>query len=321
MKIAMVWNIPTPSELVYGGHIGTHSLHCVVGIDAVWWRNGEPVPDLSQYDCLIIHLFADMQHVMQIRAAYPSKLLVALPDVAFDELFLNRDPALEGNFMAQLKAADVIGYVSESNRQFYSAFDKPMVKIPMPIGTHEFFQAARLQPKEDFIISSDHSPRVVDYTIQNVAGLAMIQRKTGLKVLYCNPGKLTPLYAEQFGLKADFLPKLSYGDYVMLAARARLGVDLYARYGFGRNGLTLAYAGTLCLSSRMADAWYGDGCIDPWYAIQAGEMACEILNYDAERTERVRIGAIHWAKTYHSFIAVREQWVDVTRTLEKHMKG
>lgn len=316
MKSVMVWNQPVHlGELPPGAHIGTTCLHSLMGMDATWWMGDRPSASVGQYDCYIVHLFVDMRHVEQIRVKQPDALIVVLPDAYFGEVFTGCNPAQEQTFINQLKLADVIGYISESNRQFYSAWGKPMVAFPMPIGTPEFFAEVRELPKEDFIITCDHSPRVIEYTIQNVAALALIQKHTGMRVAYYNPGPNTELYARELGLKAEFHPPAVYENYVRRAARARLGVDMYALHGFGRNELTLAYAGTPCVGSEYTDFRAQEYSINPWWvkdvALRAGEMLA-----DSRGAQLTIEWGIECVEKYHSFDSVREKMQRLLQELE-----
>jgi len=291
MKSVFVWPYPMPTdELGYGAHIGTGSLAPLCGIDTLWWGIDERPPTaIEDYDCVFVNLFADMPHITQLKTLYPNKTVIAIPDSYMDEVFLNRNLAEETNYLAQLQSADMIGTVSESNRQFYSVFAKPMLSIPMPIGTDEYFADVRAREhKSHIMITQDHGARMVDCTIQNVAACALIQRETGLDCVYVNPSAHTRLYAEKLGLKAEFLEKTIYAEYVNLAARAKIGVDMYARHGYGRNLLTLAYAGTPAVGSRWNDfnldgAFCDDkASIDPWKTLDVMEAYAEIQrNYDS----------------------------------------
>lgn len=306
MKIGMVWSL-LPPPAIDTAYIGTHHLHEVVGCDYLFWHNGDQVPDIAgEYDVLIVNLFEDMTHVESIKARFPNVYVIALPDSYFDEVFLQRGRESEQRYLRQLRAADMIGYVSESNRQFYSAWGKPMVKIPMPIGTDEYFAKARELPKQDYILTVDHSPRVVDYTIQNVLTVVRIQRETGLKVIYVKPGEFTPMYAEEFGLKAEFVEWLPYEDLVKVAAQARLGVDMYARYGFGRNELTMAYAGTPYISGNWTEGVYTPE-FSPFAIETAVDLWTTYLSNKGEY-ESAQFRGVLTVSHVHSADAVRKQW-------------
>ena len=155
----MVWTIPgAPTQpLTYGAHIGTYSLAAVCGLDVLYWPVGdEPPANVTDYDCLIVNLFGTMKHVTQIKQVHPSCLVVALPDAYFDDLFRQGNAGIGIPFLRQLQAADFVGYVSESNRQFYGALlNKPMVYIPHCIGTADYFEIARQQTKDEIAGSMD----------------------------------------------------------------------------------------------------------------------------------------------------------------------
>ena len=315
MKTCMVWNQPShEGELPYGAHIGTQVLHSIVpGLGVLWWSGDRVAAGVGQWDAYIVNLFASMEHVTQIKARQPGAFVVALPDAYFDEVFAGQRTEHAHNFMQQLAAADAIGYVSESNRRFYAAWGKPMVKIPIAIGTDNYFDAMRRVPKEDYLLTCDHSPRTPDYTIQNVAACAMIQRELGVEVVYANVGPQTKVYAAQLGLEAAFYPNMVYEDYVRMAARARVGVDMYALHGFGRNALTLAACGTPCVSSRYTEI--AAAGLDAWDAEGAAAQAVALLT-DKGAWAVARDEAIRRAQEYR-FEAVREEMHEILQRVEE----
>lgn len=318
MKTAMVWNIPASSDpLPYGAHIGTHSLASVCEMDVLWWpSNFPPPPEVNDYDCLIVNLFEDMTHVEQIRQQHPRCYIVALPDAYFNSVFINTSVS-DMQFLTQLQAADCIGYISESNRQLYGALfpNKPTVKIPMPIGDREYFEDIRQQAKEDFIITCDHKSeageRPIDYSVQNVAACAAIQRATGLHVVYVNAATKTRQYAEFAGLRADFHGYLTFEDYAEVSARARLGVDMYALHGFGRNTLMYAYAGTPAVGSSYNA--FNVTALDPWLPMWAVEAARRLIENAGNYTQT----GIELVEHDHSFDACRRQMTDVLAQVEQ----
>ena len=315
MKIGMVWDRPcSVGELPYGAHIGTQVLHHIVPDLRVMWWTGEDVNlRVGQWDAYIVNLFRGMRHVEQIRKVQPDAIIIALPDDYFDGTFNGRytDDALL--FIRQLQAADAIGYVSESNRQFYSAFGKSMVKIPIAMGTDNFFDAMRRMPKDDLLLTIDHSPRDPEYTIQNVATCAMIQQRTGVEVIYVNPGPETERYADALGLKATYYPKMGYEDFVRLAARARIGVDMYALHGYGRNELTLGGVGTPCLGGNLSHTTLFP-TLDPWYVQDAADAACTLLT-DARAWQVMRDRGLERAAE-HSFERARLDMQQVMQFIE-----
>lgn len=317
MNISMVWTILPPGPIGYEPYIGTHHLHEIVNCDYTFWPEGRGMPNLSAYDVLIVNLFEDMTHVEAIKRAYPRAWVIALPDSYFDEVFLQRDRGSEARFIRQLKAADMIAYVSESNRQFYSAFNKPMVKIPMPIGTPTYFEDARKLPKQEYIITCDHSPRIVDYTIQNVMTVAQIQKATGLRVIYVNEGAFTPWYAEQFGLKAEFMGYVEFPAYVRMAAQARLGVDMYARHGFGRNELMYAYAGTPFVSGNYTHEGR-NAQATPFSVDFARELAINLIEDSPYRDRQIKFN-LQKTETWHSEWSIRSQWALIEQELAAYV--
>jgi len=262
---------------------------------------------------LIVNLFGGMRHVTQIKAQHPAARVIALPDVCFNDVFRLEHPA-GLLFLEQLQAADVIGYVSDSNRQFYGALvDKPLVYVPHAIGTDAYFETVRAFPKSDYLITLDHSEhtgqRPLDYTVPNIAAVAAIQRETGIPVVYVNAGADTRAYAARIGLKADFLKYVPYADYVALAARARLGVDMFALHGFGRNEITLAYAGTPCIGSTYTHGGLPELKLDPWQPLAAVPLARRVL----AAYEDWRAAGIRHVEERYCFDAARAQLADMIK--------
>lgn len=318
VKIATVWPIPLHAgALVYGAHIGTSCLHNVYPMGLLHWpSDGEPPPEVRDYDVLIVNLFAAMRHVTQIKAVHPNALVIALPDGYFDDVFRQGNPhgAL---FLEQLQAADAIGYVSDSNRRFYAALTgKQMVYIPHPIGTDDYFANMRRQVKDDFILTLDHAEqagvRPLDYTAPNIAAVAALQRETGLHVVYVNAGEETRDYARRVGLRAEFHRYMVYHDFVQLAARARLGVDMYALHGFGRNEITLAYAGTPCVGSTTTSELPFRLKVSPWDGLGAARLASNLLRNDTLYT-LARNENLAFVEAHYSFDAVRRQMMDTMK--------
>lgn len=282
MKAGIVWSARFAmgkGPLAEGAHIGTHLLHHLVPeLDLLqWWPGDPPTEKLAQYNVLFVNLFAGERLIADIRRANPAAYVVAIPDSYMDETFLNRDWITEERFLCELAAADAIGVVSESNRQFYSAFGKPILRIPIPIGTPAFLEQCRLLVKEDYIIAADHGDRTVNATIQQVAALALIQRETGLPVKYVYPAAYTERYAQHFGLRAEFLPYQDGHLLWWLVAKARLAVDLYARHGAGRHEIVCAAVGTPCIASAWTGFKHGVKA-DPWHVETALQRARWLLD-------------------------------------------
>lgn len=313
MIAGMVWDRPCAvGELPYGAHIGTQVLHHVVPELRVMWWTGEDVNlRVGQWDAYIVNLFRGMRHVTQIRQAQPEAFIVALPDDYFDGVFNGQYTADALEFIRQIQAADAIGYVSESNRQFYSVFGKPMIRIPIAMGTDNFFDAMRRIPKDDFLLTVDHSPRDPDYTIQNVATCAVIQKRTGVDVIYVNPGPETEGYADALGLKATFHPNMPYEHLVQLGARARLSVDLYALHGYGRHEVSMAGVGTPCVGGNMTHTTLFP-TLDPWHVQDAADTACALLT-DARAWQVLRERGFERAAE-HSFQRAR---ADMQQSLQR----
>lgn len=314
MTAAFVWNIPTKTgDLEYGAYVGTHYLAAICGMDAIWWEQGEKPPaSVKDYDVLIVSLFAGMQHVTTIKAMNPNAYVIALPDSYFDDVFANYSTS-DMMFLTQLQWADAIGYVSESNRQFYGAIfhNKPTVKIPMPIGHSLFFELLRKQEKDEFIITCDHGTvegaRAIDYSMPNVTAVAQIQRATGLDVVYINAAPKTREYAKFAGLEAEFHGYLPFREFAIVAARARLGVDMYALHGFGRNTLMFAAVGTPAVGSSYTDFGERTQC-DPWQPETTVLLAHSLLG---DHYEAIREVTAQRVEIHYSFDACRKQMTAV----------
>lgn len=325
MNAVMVWPHDVYcGPLYYGGHIGTACLHNLPGmqLDAMWWTNDNPpsASMLAPYDTFFVNIFIGGKQVEHIRALRPDALIVLIPDVAMDEIFLNRDREEELSYLTQLELADVIGYVSESNRQLYTAFGKPQVKIPIPIGTDEFFAHVRNQAKEDFILVSDHGPRRVDCTLPNMAALRLIiNQHPELKIVYFNPSPMAGDYARAFGLDVIFVPKMDVMTLATAAGRARIGVDLYTRHGAGRHGMVMAYAGTPVVGSSWTGG-YDSVKHDPWYVNNAAADAHRLLT-DRSFYGYIRADQLRWVQERNSFQSCLEQWEAILLMIERQFAG
>lgn len=307
--------------LAEGAHIGTHLLHVLAPeLELVQWVGGNPPESITGYDVLFVNLFANDQMINDIATINPSAYIVAIPDSYMDETFLNRDLFAEQLYLSELSLADAIGVVSESNAQFYSVFGKPILRIPMPIGTPGFLEQCRLLSKEDYIIATDHGDRTVNATIQQVAALALIQRETGLPVKYVYPAAHTQRYAEHFGLRAEFLPYQDGHAMWWLVAKARLAVDLYARHGAGRHEIVCAAVGTPCIGSNLTGFKYS-AKVDPWHIQLALERARWLLDPSTHGLETTvyqdHVGrGLATVELLHSFPAVTKNMHKVLQEVE-----
>lgn len=325
MKPVMVWNQDLYSgPLFYGAHIGTACIHNLPGVELnmIWWGiEQEPTASmLAPYDTFFVHLFSDMPHITQIRALRPDATIVAVPDAYMDEVFLNRNREEEVNYLTQLQAADQIGVVSKSNREFYSAFGKPIVNIPVPVGTEDFFAHVRNQEKQDFILAVDHGPRNVDCTVPNMAALRLIiNQHPELGIVYFNPSPFAADYARAFGLEVVFLTKMSLQTLATAAGRARIGIDLYTRHGCGRHGMVMAYAGTPVVGS----SWTGGVPFvkeDPWHVNRVAQEAHSLLT-DTALYASIQRQQLEWVQKYNSFEACAKQWQDTLEMVERYSAG
>lgn len=325
MKPVMVWNQDLYSgPLFYGAHIGTACIHNLPGVelDMIYWaEDSEPTASmLAPYDTFFVNVFIGSRQVEQIRALRSNAVIVAIAEAAMDEVFLNRDRGQELRYLDQLAAADFIGVVSKSNREFYSAFCKPIVNIPVPVGTDDFFAHVRNQEKQDFILVADHGPRNVDSTIPNMAALRLIlNRHPELKIAYFNPSPFAVDYARAFGLDVMFLTKMSPQVLATAAGKARIGIDLYTRHGAGRHGMLMAYAGTPVVGS----SWTGGVPFvkeDPWHVNRVAQEAHSLLT-DAALYASIQRQQLEWVQKHNSFAACAEQWQDTLEMVERYSAG
>lgn len=306
MKPVMVWHkpAPKPAAVENGAHIGRYALGAVVDVPAVSW-NDDPLENwLYEYDVFFCHLFGGSKYCTRIREERPDAIIVAVPDSTADEVF--RNPEHAKNWLQQFDAADYIGAVSDSTAQLYGAlFNKPVIRLPMPIGTDKFFTDARKIDKADFIVTYDHDQHQM--SVQNVAAVARIQRETGLRVIYVNASPLTRAYAETAGLNAEWVDKMNFDDWIEFVAAAKLGVDLYASHGTGRTEITLAYAGTPCVGSNFSDPVEGFIQVDPFKPEDAAAQAIQLLS-DEKAYKAAQTAGVKAVRDRFSYKAVRTAW-------------
>jgi hypothetical protein len=98
----------------------------------------------------------------------------------------------------------------------------------------------------------------------------------GWPVIYANATNHTRQVASAAGLTAEFPDKLPFAKFSALAARARIGIDLYAAHSMGRNGIVFAAVGTPCITSRTTQP-AGHPQVDPWRPDDAVEEALELI--------------------------------------------
>lgn len=287
--LAFVWGENESSgELPRSPSVGVALWPEVLGCDVLRWRPDE-MPDVSKYSVFLVNIFhtADSTHIEQIRQRHPEAKITGMVDPPID-MVLEYGGAWM-NIWRQLSMADVIGGRTAYDNQVYGALlGKPTVHLPSPIGKTEDYLPLRDLPKEDYIVTQDHGWGSAE-TAQNVAALALIQRATGLRVIYAAAHEYTKEYANLAGLRAEFYEtRLPFWEFVTMTAKARLCVDMYARHSFGRHTAVCAMVGTPLVGSAWANAGVWTPYLsDPYYPEDALKWALVALNDSAEY-ERIR---------------------------------
>jgi hypothetical protein len=273
------------------------------------------VESIHDYDVLLVNLFSGMRHVEQIKSAGYEGTVVAIPDSCFNDMFRQNNP-LGGIFLKQLQTADVLGVVSESNRRFYGAMlDKPTIHIPHPIGTAAFFDAERQAERKARILITRHTDsghrRPLDYDLPTIATAGIIQRETGLPIVYISADESAKSYCDQLGLVVSYLPQMVYEDYVRISARSYIGVDMYAIHGVGRNEITWAYAGLPFVAGNYTDG-VGGNRFDPWNVEGAARYGISLVTHRV-LYERIQQTNLKTAASQYTFVQVASQ---MTREIE-----
>lgn len=215
----------------------------------------------------------DSTGIQEIKKMNPDCYVIAMPDAPVDLVLEHPEWR---NMHQQMALADAIGGRTDVDCDVYGTLlNKPTYYLPSPIGPTEYFAKFRQIPKEDYILSLDHSMSPTN-TYCNVAALAAIQRETGIRVLYANEAPWTREYAALAGLKAEWLGKVPFDRFIEITAKARLCVDLYARHSYGRQQVLCAMVGTACVGSSWCENAPGfkNDPFDPQYA---AETAIEYL--------------------------------------------
>lgn len=233
----------------------------VTGLAWTRWDTGDirNTPDnVRTAKVAIVNLFhtPDSIHIQQIKQVNPQCFVIACPDACIDLVLANPNWM---NVHKQMALADMIGGRTTTDCNVYGTFfNKPTTYFPSPIGPTEWFVPFRDLPKEDYIITLDHSFGQPN-TYLNVAVCAAVQRETGCRIVYASERAWTPQYAEIAGLKAEFVGHVPFADFVSLTARAKLCIDIYAAHSYGRQQVLCAMVGTPCVGSNYCkDAPHGD---------------------------------------------------------------
>ena len=284
-----------------------------------WGTNDAALPcplDLSPYDVFLVNLFmtGDAHHIEQIRRARPDATIIAMPDPSLDLVLAHPDwmPLLR-----QMQQADVIAGRTVHDYEVYRALfaGKSCAYLPSPIGPTEYYMQWRDYQNEDYIVTQDH-PLTPGAEAQNVAALALIQKATGMKVVYAAARNHTREYAEMAGLEAEWHGHINFFEFVELTARARLCVDIYARHSYHRQGVLCAMVGTPCVGSTWCGVT-GHPQVNPMHPAQAEREALALLN-DRRYYERVRQQGFRVVEANYTFDACRERLARVIDSIRRH---
>lgn len=267
----IVWHAPSPRPIGGQLYIGTHFLtgvggSGVGGYHELAWdsrRESPPAGSIERYKVFLVNMFADQEHIAQIRMINPEAHIVALPDAYFEHAFVS---PYARKYYEQLDMADRLAYVSFSNARFYQNIPwtrpkAPFWQISIPAGPLWKFGELRDSSlvgdgDPQYIISLDHGERAYPYLgVQNILVIQALQKQFPLNVIYVNPLESTKRAAEAMGLSSQirFMPYVDYGAYCTLSAKATLGIDLYALHGYGRNELTWALCGLPYIGSAFTE--------------------------------------------------------------------
>lgn len=308
LRVAFIWGTAlggTPAGLP---SVSVSLWPHVLGCPLLRWgteRVDDPIPvDLSPYDLFLVNLFAtpDAHHIEQIRRARPDATIVAMPDPSIDIVLARPEWMF---LLQQMQKADLIGGRTVHDYEVYRALlNRPAILLPSPIGPSDFFLPYRDKAKEDVIVTQDH-PLTPSAEAQNVAALALIQRRTGLKVIYAAAREHTRQYAEMAGLQAEWHDHINFYEFVELTARARLCVDLYARHSYHRQAVLCAMVGTPCVGSTWCGST-GHPQVDPLDPSQAEDQALQLLR-SPRYYERVRQQGFRVVEQNYSFAASRDR--------------
>lgn len=294
-RVAFVWGgFPehTPQRHPEAPLLGMDGMAGALGCDVLAWEN-EP-PDLGRWDVFLVQMFNIGKHqVAQIRARRPGAFIVGLPDPPPEHVF---DPGMTDradSLLDELALCDVIGARCLDGRDtavYAALLDKPWLAMPGPLQTAAWFGALSEEfESEDLIVTCDHSWNP-QYTAGNVAAVARLQRETGWPVIYADATPQTQQMARAARMiDVTFYPKLPLADFAALAARARIGIDLYAAHSMGRNGIIFAAVGTPCITSRTTQS-AGHPQVDPWRPDEAVEAALALINDQGRAIEAVIAG-------------------------------
>lgn len=291
-EVALVWaesvnlNQPATTNSVGAGCWGG-----VTGQRWLRWTRGS-MPDLSRHKVAIVNIFhtSDSTHIWQIKSTYPGIKVIACPDPSLDWVLAH--PTEWRGMWDQMVLADYIGGRTAADERIYGQLlNKPTFYLPSPIGPDDYFAPFRELEKGDYLLTLDHS-FAPQNTLCNIAAVAAIQRRTGVRVIYAADRDWTPAYATLAGLHADFVGHVDFPDFVDLAARAKVCVDMYASHSYGRQQMLCAMVGTPIVGSALCKEAPGVK-VDPFAPDHALNWVSEWLTtpntYQFERDKNLRI--------------------------------
>ncbi len=320
-RLALVWTGQPEHTPVGAPAVGTCGLPLYgsgLPCDVLAWQ-GNATPDLSKYSTFIVTAFGiGERHISQIRAVRPNALIIAWPDPPPEHVFL---PGLWGQryelMLAELKLADGIAKRTPDGGEmtvFAALADLPLIYTPI-IVLNDANRALRALPKEDYIFTTGHSwePR---YVAHQVAALTLIQRATGLRVVWIAETEQARALARIAGLQADFQGRVSVERFAELAARARLAVDPYHMHSVGRSELLCAGIGTPVIGSTTSIGGMALHVADAWRPDHIAQVALALLD-NSDRYNEYRQAGMDLVERLYSDVAVRRALQEVVALGER----
>lgn len=275
-------------------------------------RNITNVPaEVREAKTAFVNLFhtEDSIHIQQIRAVNPECRIVAMPDPHIDLVLCN--PGWM-NIWRQMARADVIAGRTHADCQVYGTLlCKPSYYLPSPIGPTDWFAQYRGLPREDYILTLDHSFGQPS-TACNIAALTQLQREFGWPIFYASPQNHTVEYAELAGLNVEWCGWVHFNDFVRMTAKARLCVDMYTAHSYGRQQVLCGMLGTPMVGSTLcADA---PGLkVDPYDLTDLISTAYRAI----QATDGTRDSWISYTENHYGFDASRTRIMRIINEVSK----
>ena len=267
----------------------------------------------------LVNLFhtADSIHIEQIRQVNLSCYILACPDPSLDLVLSN--PSWM-NMYKQMQLADAVGGRTHADCDVYGTLlNKPTYYFPSPIGLTEWFLPYRELPKSDYLLTLDHAFAPAN-TVCNVAAVAAIQRKTGLRVLYAAEREWTKEYAQLAELECEWLGCVPFTEMVDLTARAKLCVDIYSSHSYGRQQVVCGMVGTPIIASEWCEDAPGYH-VNPFHPEREMNYALNYLN-DPVNYQDAREQGYRWVDNAFSFDASDARLRMLLRQIEaERIKG